>query len=178
VFPDFLLRHRRHRDRSWLLEIVGFWTESYLETYPAKTSCARSSSANEKPPSALFVSGPRTNTMAKTERHRWAFRARFRRNAFGWKSGPAIERIKEAVSEIRKVARNEPVLAAEGAVSFLEKLSPALERIDSSSGAIGSAVNNAIRALVPLIAEPASFASIPTDLPDGGAGGCGVGLFG
>lgn len=32
VFPDFLLRHRRHRGRSWLLEIVGFWTESYLET--------------------------------------------------------------------------------------------------------------------------------------------------
>ncbi len=32
IFPDFLLRHRRHRDRSWLLEIAGFWTEAYLET--------------------------------------------------------------------------------------------------------------------------------------------------
>jgi predicted nuclease of restriction endonuclease-like RecB superfamily len=31
VFPDFLLRHRRHPDRRWLLEIVGFWTREYLE---------------------------------------------------------------------------------------------------------------------------------------------------
>lgn len=30
VFPDFELRHRRHLDRRWLLEIVGFWTEAYL----------------------------------------------------------------------------------------------------------------------------------------------------
>ena len=90
--------------------------------------------------------------MAKAERHKWEFRARFRRNAFGWKSQPAIKRIKEAVSEIKKVARKDRVLAAEGAVLLLEKLSPALERIDSSSGAIGTAVNNAIRALVPIIA--------------------------
>jgi predicted nuclease of restriction endonuclease-like RecB superfamily len=31
VFPDFLLQHRRHRERRWLLEIVGFWTPLYLE---------------------------------------------------------------------------------------------------------------------------------------------------
>lgn len=31
VFPDFLLRHRRHPDRRFLLEIVGFWTPEYLE---------------------------------------------------------------------------------------------------------------------------------------------------
>ena len=91
--------------------------------------------------------------MAKAERHKWEFRARFRRNAFGWKSQPAIKRIKEAVSEIKKVARTDKVLAAEGAVLLLEKLSPALERVDSSSGAIGTAVNNAIRALVPIIAD-------------------------
>jgi len=91
--------------------------------------------------------------MAKVERHKWVFRARFRRNAFGWKSQPAIKRIKEAVAEIKKVARKDQVLAADGAVVLLEKLSPALERIDSSSGAIGTAVNNAIVALVPIIAE-------------------------
>jgi tetratricopeptide (TPR) repeat protein len=91
--------------------------------------------------------------MAKTERHKWVFRARFRRNAFGWKSQPAIKRIKEAVSEIKKVARKDKALAAEGAVIFLEKLSPALERIDSSSGAIGAAVNGAIKALIPIIVE-------------------------
>ena len=90
--------------------------------------------------------------MAKTKAHKWAFRARFRRHAFGWKSQPAIKRVKEAVSEIKKVARRDKVLAAEGAVLFLEKVSPALERVDSSSGAIGTAVNNAIAALVDIIA--------------------------
>ena len=83
--------------------------------------------------------------------HRWEFKARFRRHAFGWKSQPAIQRVKQAVSEIRKVARADPGLAAEGALAFIERLSPALERVDSSSGAIGTAVNNAIAELVPII---------------------------
>ena len=74
----------------------------------------------------------------------WTFAARFRRNAFGWRSDKPILRIKEAVSEIKQIARKDPVLAAAGAVSLLEKLSPALEAVDSSSGAIGSAVNRAI----------------------------------
>jgi hypothetical protein len=84
--------------------------------------------------------------------YRWEFKPRFRRHAFGWRSQPAIQRIKEALSEIRKVARRDPVLGGEGAVVLLERLSPALEHVDSSSGAIGTAVNNAISALVPLIA--------------------------
>jgi hypothetical protein len=84
--------------------------------------------------------------------HRWEFKARFRRDAFGWKSQPAIQRVKQAVAEIRKVARKDPVLAAEGAVTFLERVSPALARVDSSSGSIGTAVNNAIAELVPIIA--------------------------
>lgn len=90
--------------------------------------------------------------MTKAESHKWEFQARFRRHAFGWKSQPAIQRVKEAVAEIKKVARKDAVLAAEGAVAFLERLSPALEHIDSSSGAIGTAVNNAIAELVPVIA--------------------------
>lgn len=85
--------------------------------------------------------------------HKWEFKARFRRHAFGWKSQPAITRIKQAVVEIRKIARNEPVLAAEGSIAFLERISPALENVDSSSGAIGTAVNNAITELVPIIAK-------------------------
>jgi len=87
------------------------------------------------------------------EKHSWEFAPRFRRGAFGWRSQSAITRIKEAVAEIKKVARKEPVLAAEGAVLFLEKVSPALQNVDSSSGAIGSAVNRAIADLVPLIAR-------------------------
>jgi hypothetical protein len=82
-----------------------------------------------------------------------AVRLRFRRHAFGWRSDTPIARIKEALSEIKQVARKEPVLAAEGAITLLEKLSPALEQVDSSSGALGSAVNKAIEALVPLIAK-------------------------
>lgn len=90
--------------------------------------------------------------MTKGASHAWQFRAHFRRHAFGWRSQPAIRRIKEAVAEIRKVARRDRVLAADGAVALLERLSPALEHVDSSSGAIGTAVNDAIGALVPIIA--------------------------
>lgn len=84
--------------------------------------------------------------------HPWAFRARFRRTAFGWKGSKlAIERIHEALAEIRVVARQDPASAAEGAVLFLEKLSPALNQIDSSSGALGNATYAAVQELVPLI---------------------------
>ena len=98
--------------------------------------------------------------MPQSESHRWEFKARFRRHAFGWRSQPAITRVRQAVAEIRKVARSEPALAAEGAIAFLERLSPALEQVDSSSGALGSAVNQAIADLVPVIAkEPADAAT-------------------
>jgi hypothetical protein len=51
------------------------------------------------------------------------------------------------------------LLAADGAVLFLEKVSPALEQVDSSSGAIGTAVNYAIEKLVSIIAKaPADLA--------------------
>ncbi len=91
--------------------------------------------------------------MTTAQRERWQFAGRFRRNAFGWRSQPAIQRVREAVSEIKKAARSDPVLAAEGAVLFLEKVSRALERVDSSSGAIGTAVNHAIGELVSIIAK-------------------------
>ncbi len=89
----------------------------------------------------------------KTGGHRWEFAARFRRRAFGWRSRPAIQRVKQAVSEIKRVARRDPVLAADGAVTLLERVSPALEHVDGSSGAIGTAVNHAITELVPIIAD-------------------------
>jgi hypothetical protein len=91
--------------------------------------------------------------MPNAEVHHWEFTRRFRRGAFGWKSQPAIQRVRQAVSEIKKVARRDPVLAAEGAVRFLERVSPALEQVDSSSGAIGTAVNHAIEELVAIIAN-------------------------
>jgi hypothetical protein len=91
--------------------------------------------------------------MTKTDAPKWEFKARFRRGAFGWKSQPAVQRVKEAVAEIKRAARQDPALAAEGAITFLERVSPALEHVDSSSGSIGNAVNNAVAELVPVIAR-------------------------
>ncbi len=97
--------------------------------------------------------------MPKTSGHSWRFKARFRRHAFGWKSQPAIGRLQEALSEITLVARINPMLGAEGAVALLERLSPALENVDSSSGAIGTAVNHSIAELVPVIVAAPTDAS-------------------
>lgn len=45
------------------------------------------------------------------------------------------------------------MLAAEGAIAFLERVSPAIEKVDGSSGSIGTAVNRAVEELVPIIAN-------------------------
>jgi hypothetical protein len=92
-------------------------------------------------------------TMSKGRTIPWEFTRRFRRGAYGWKSEPAIRGVRRAVTEIDKIARRDPVLGAEGAVLFLERVSPALQNVDSSSGAIGNAVNHAIEALVAIIAR-------------------------
>ena len=48
------------------------------------------------------------------------------------------------------------LLGAESAIALLERISPALENVDSSSGAIGTAVNHTIAELVPaIVAAPA-----------------------
>jgi len=89
-----------------------------------------------------------------TASHAWTFRASLRRNAFGWKgTRTAIERLNEAVGEIERVARADPALAGEGAVLLLEKLSPAVNQIDSSSGALGNATSRVVEGMVPLIAS-------------------------
>jgi hypothetical protein len=86
--------------------------------------------------------------------YKWVFPARFRANAYSWKASRlACQRLREAVSEIKKVAKKDPGLGAEGAVRLMEKLWPALQHVDSSSGALGTAVNKALDALIPLIVE-------------------------
>jgi hypothetical protein len=85
--------------------------------------------------------------------HQWTFTRQFRRHAFGWREQLPVQRVKEAVAEIKRAARTDPVLGAEGAVLFLERVSPALEQVDSSSGRIGTAVGRAIDDLEPLIAK-------------------------
>ena len=95
--------------------------------------------------------------MSAAKAQSWTFRSRFRVGAFGWRSDVPMKRIKEAVTEIKAAARKDAALGAEGAVIFLEKVSGALEHVDSSSGAIGSAVNRAIETLVPIVSQaPAS----------------------
>ena len=94
------------------------------------------------------------STAARADTTPWAFRARFRRGAFGWKGTQlAIGRINEALTEIRAVARHDRPRAAEGAVLLLEKLSPALCQIDSSSGALGNATYATVQELAPLISQ-------------------------
>jgi hypothetical protein len=47
--------------------------------------------------------------------HKWIFPARFRTGAYSWKASRlACQRLREAVSEIKKVAKKDPVLGAEG----------------------------------------------------------------
>ena len=79
-------------------------------------------------------------------------------------SGPRVRvtgssgcrRLHEAGTEIQAVARVDPARAADGAVTLMERLWPALEQIDTSSGMLGTAVNKAIDELIPfLIAAPA-----------------------
>src|SRR5256886_10442349 len=92
-----------------------------------------------------------------TSGHRWAFKARFRSHAYGWRgSSLASTRLKEAVREINSVAKSDRVLAAEGCVSLMERLWPALEDIDTSSGALGGAIHRTLAELIPiLISAPA-----------------------
>lgn len=89
--------------------------------------------------------------------HKWQFKSRFRAGAYGWKGTRlASQRLREAVSEIEKVAKSDPVEAADGVVAMVERIWPALEHVDSSSGALGTAVNRTLGALLPiLISAPA-----------------------
>jgi len=81
--------------------------------------------------------------------YKWQFTAKFRTGALGWRASRlAAQRLKEAVSEIRKVGRKDPALAAEGAIRLIEKLWPAFEHIDTSSGLLGGAVNSAVHEVI------------------------------
>lgn len=91
-------------------------------------------------------------TQQKLPKHKWAFTTKFRKGAYGWNgTAKAQAALKSALSEIQSIAKSEPGVAAEGATVLLEKLVPALEKIDSSSGAIGSSVSRALEVLAPVI---------------------------
>lgn len=96
--------------------------------------------------------------MKKTPpKHKWTFTSRFRKGAYGWSGSQlACKRLKEALSELKKAGKSDPVLAAEGVVLLIGKLVPALAHINSSTGTLGSRVAGTLTDLVSIItiAEP------------------------
>jgi hypothetical protein len=95
------------------------------------------------------------------EARKWEFKSKFRANAYGWSgSRLAIDRLKAAASEIKSVAKSNPIIAGDGVVSLAERIWPAFQGIDSSSGVLGSAVFRTLDELIPiLIAAPAEPAT-------------------
>ena len=102
----------------------------------------------------------------KTPSHPWSFRQSLRTRAFGWRGSKlAIERLKEALGEIKTVARYAPETAAEGAVLLMERLWSALQGVDSSSGALGNATNKTVHELIEiLLAAPSEGARLERQL--------------
>jgi hypothetical protein len=93
------------------------------------------------------------NEAAVVER-KWQFKTKFRAKAFGWRgSRLAISRLKEAVSEIKAAAKSDPVAASDGAVSLMERIWPAFQDIDTSSGALGTAVARMLDELIPILID-------------------------
>ena len=83
---------------------------------------------------------------------KWQFKTKFRAKAYGWRgSRLAISRLKEAVSEIKAAAKSDPVVAGDGAVSLMERIWPAFQDIDTSSGALGTAVARTLDELIPIL---------------------------
>jgi len=99
--------------------------------------------------------------MASKVTHKWAFKPGMRAGAFNWRSSAkAVERLKLAVSEIKTVNRADPISAADGVIALAERIWPAFEHIDTSSGTLGNAVNRTLIKLIPiLIFAPAEEAT-------------------
>jgi hypothetical protein len=96
----------------------------------------------------------------KRPRYPWNFRSRFRARALGWRgSSLAIQRLKEALAEIKAVHRTDPVLAAEGVILVLERIWPAFQAMDTSSGSLGNAVGKTVHERLDLLL------TVPADEP-------------
>ena len=78
----------------------------------------------------LEICEPHSET-ASDEEDRRQVGLGFRRGAFGWRSDTAIACVKEAFAGIKTTCQKYAYMAAEGAVLFLTKVSPALQNIDS-----------------------------------------------
>ena len=83
---------------------------------------------------------------------KWKFKTKFRANAYGWRaSSLAVGHLKEAAAEIKSVAKSDPVGAGDGVVSLMERIWPAFQGIDTSSGALGAAVFRTANELIPIL---------------------------
>lgn len=92
--------------------------------------------------------------MASKPVQKWAFKLSMRAGAYSWKSSTkAIEKLKSASSEIRVVARTDPTKAAEGVIALVQRIWPAFEHIDTSSGALGNAVARTLEELLPIVID-------------------------
>lgn len=92
--------------------------------------------------------------MAGKSVHKWAFKPGMRAGAYSWmSSAKAIERLKSASSEIRAVVRTDPTSAAEGVIALAQRIWPAFEHIDTSSGALGNAVDRTLKELLPVLID-------------------------
>lgn len=92
--------------------------------------------------------------MAQASKHKWAFKAGMRAGAFGWRgSAKAVARLKSTVTEIKAVRRKDPVVAAEGCIALAERIWPAFEHIDTSSGSLGTAVYRTLEQLLPILID-------------------------
>ena len=90
--------------------------------------------------------------MPTPTKYAWTFKSRLRTGVLSWKSSHlACQRLKEAVAEIESVARRDPVTAADGVVRLFERIWPAFQHVDTSSGALGGAVYWAQLELIPIV---------------------------
>jgi hypothetical protein len=96
----------------------------------------------------------RSNEAAVVAERKWQFKTKFRAKAYGWRgSRLAISRLKEAASEIKAAAKSDPVAAGDGAVSLMERIWPAFQDIDTSSGGLGTAVARTLEELTPILID-------------------------
>lgn len=92
--------------------------------------------------------------MARSIKHKWAFEPGMRAGAFGWRgTAKATSRLKAAMREIKAVRKSDPAVAGEGVIAFAERIWPAFEHIDTSSGALGTAVARTLENLAPILIE-------------------------
>lgn len=86
-----------------------------------------------------------------SQQHQWIFRNRLYQHAVGSRLIQGLKKVDLGIAEIKKIATKDPILAADGAVLFFQRISPALENADVTDPAVTAIVAKAIKQLVPII---------------------------